>query len=579
MLVAAFLYLYKFSYNIPWQDDWIVLDILTGDRPLTLGWLWAEHNEHRLPLSKFLLIFSYKMTGDFRPAVYFTVAALGSLAFAMIRAARDLRGRTSYTDAAFPMLLLHWGHCEVFLWSFEVQYTLSVLFGGIILLVIVHSREGLSVVGAIVSGTCLVLLPLTGANGLVYVPPLTLWLTYAGLAAGSSRGPGSGRRAAVILSFAFASMLVMAAYFIGREKAGHGEHVFNFKALLVSTLQYLTGGFGPAAALAWPYSGLATAGLFLLGVVTLVVRAYRGTPPGRLQAVGLLLFLGSMACMALAMAWGRGFIGFLPPFIIMRYYILMALTPCCLYFAWAAREGSHLGASMQAALFASVALMVPSNMQAGLDWARIHGRTMEACRRELEAGSTPTVLAEHYGFFLYPWKSDEWVASRLRRMKDAKIGPFRLLHDDPAAIREVPIPPEPARVSPLTCREGAGRYFLLDASPYLEFSLDKPRFVHAIRLKCSYGDNAGVPVSFGMSWEKPGGVASAGDGGIRLEFGHPHLSPERAREELKEKTITVLVNDTIDRFRIRPDIKPCFFELSNLSFLVPGSDTRTSAGE
>jgi len=579
MLLAAILYVYIFSHNIPWQDDWIVIDILTGDRPMTLGWLWAEHNEHRLPLSKLFFIMSYKLTGDFRPAMYFSVTALGALALAMIRTARDLRGWTSPTDAFFPMILLHWGHSEVFLWSFEICYTLSVLLAGMTLLVIVYSRESLTVGGAIVLGTCLVLLPLTGAHGLVYVPPLTLWLIYAAVVVGYSRGPGAKWRAAVMLSFAFASMLVTVAYFIGREKTSNVERVFNYKALLVSALQYLTGGFGPAAALVWPYSGRATAGLFLLGGVTLVVRAYRGTSPGRLQALGLLLFLGSMAAMTLALGWGRGFVAFFPPFMIMRYYILTALAPCCLYFAWTACKGSPLGAFMQMVLFGSIGLMLPFNMQAGLDWARIHGRTMEACCRELEAGSTPTVLAEHYRFFLYPWESDDWMAKRLHRMKDARIGPFRLLHDDPVAVREVPLSVEPAKVSPMTCKEEAGRFFLLDEDPYLEFAFEKPQFVYAIKLKCSYGDLANVPVSFGMSWKKAGGKTSAGDGSIRLEFGHPHQSRKGAREELKEKTITVLVNDTIDHFRIRPDIKPCFFKLSKMSFLVPEADMKSSFEE
>jgi len=575
-LLATIAYVYRFSYNIPWQDDWIVIDILTGDRPMTLDWLWAEHNEHRLPLSKFLLIVSYKMTGDFRPAMYFNVAAMGALALAMIRAARDLRGRTSPTDAFFPIMLLHWGHSEVFLWSFEICYTLSVLLAGIALLVIVYSRESLTVGGAIVLGTCLILLPLTGANGLVHAPPLTLWLLYAGVVAGYSRGPGAKRRAAVILSFAFASMIVTAAYLIGREKRSNIEHMLNYKALLVTSLQYLTGAFGPAAAMVWPYSGRATAGLFLLGGAILVVRAYRGTSPGRLHALGLLLFLGSMACMTLALGWGRAFVAFFPPFMIMRYYILTALAPCCLYFAWTACKGYSIGSFMQMLLFGSIVLMLPFNMQAGLDWARIHGRTMEECYREIKAGSTPAVVAEHYRFFLYPWEPDEWMAKRLQRMKDVRIGPFSLLHDDPVAVREVPLSVEPAEVSPMTCTEEAGRFFLLDEDPYVEFALEKPEFVYALKLECSYGDLANVPVSFGMSWKKAGGRASAGDGSVRLEFGHPHQARESAREELKNKTITVLVNDTIDHFRIRPDIKPCFFKLSKMSFLVPEAEIKST---
>lgn len=576
-LLAAIIYVYQYSYNIPWQDDWILIDILTGERPMSLGWLWAEHNEHRLPLSKFLLIMFYKITGDFRPAMYFNVAAMGALALAMIRAARDLRGWTSPTDAFFPMLLLHWGHSEVFLWSNVISYALSVLLVGIALLVVVYSRERLTVEGAIVLGTCLVLLPLTGTNGLVHVPPLTLWLLYAGCIAGYSRCPGAKRKVVFILSFA--SILVTAAYLIGRKKTNGPEQILNCKALLVTSLQYLTGGFGPATSIVWPYSGRVTAGLFLLGGATLLVRAYRGTSPGRLQALGLLLFLGSMACITFALGWGRAFVAFFPPFMIMRYYILTALAPCCLYIAWTACKGSAFGDFMQMILFGSIVLMLPFNMQAGLDWARIHGRTMEQCYREIRAGSTPTVLAEHYRSFLYPWETDKWMATRLQRMKAARIGPFRLLHDDPVAVREVPLSVEPAKVNRMTCNEEAGRFFLLDESPNLEFALEKPAFVYALKLKCSYGDLANVPVTFAMSWSKAGGKTSAGDGSVRLEFGHPHQAREDAREALKEKTITVLVNDTINQFRIRPDIKPCYFKLSKMSFLVPEADMKSSIEE
>jgi len=37
----------------------------------------------------------------------------------------------------------------------------------------------------------------------------------------------------------------------------------------------------------------------------------------------------------------------------------------------------------------------------------------------------------------------------------------------------------------MTCKEEAGRFFLLDEDPYLEFAFEKPQFVYAIKLKCS----------------------------------------------------------------------------------------------
>ena len=57
--------------RFPFTDDWNLVPFVTGDRPVTFSWLWAQHGDHRIPLVKalFLVIYNRVTTYDFRAAV------------------------------------------------------------------------------------------------------------------------------------------------------------------------------------------------------------------------------------------------------------------------------------------------------------------------------------------------------------------------------------------------------------------------------------------------------------------------------------------------------------------------------
>src|ERR1700740_3081887 len=100
MLVAALAFVGKYGSNVPYWDEWNMVPVLVGDQPVDAHWLWSEHNGHRIPLPRLLLLGLYKLTGsDFRAGMYFNVFALGALAFTMIWVAKGQRGETSYADA------------------------------------------------------------------------------------------------------------------------------------------------------------------------------------------------------------------------------------------------------------------------------------------------------------------------------------------------------------------------------------------------------------------------------------------------------------------------------------------------
>lgn len=101
-----------FGSNVPYWDDWDMVPVLTGEQPVTLSYLWSQHNEHRLLLPRLALLGLLRLTGwDFRSGMVANVLLLGLLALGMIATARRVRGRMIYGDAFFPVVLLHWGHC------------------------------------------------------------------------------------------------------------------------------------------------------------------------------------------------------------------------------------------------------------------------------------------------------------------------------------------------------------------------------------------------------------------------------------------------------------------------------------
>jgi hypothetical protein len=106
---------------VPQGDEWYYVQELTGERPVTLDWLWTQHAEHRIPLAKLIWVGVLRLTNyDFRVGTALVVLALATTAFAMICTARSLRGRTSLSDAFFPLALLSLGQSVNLFWWWQV---------------------------------------------------------------------------------------------------------------------------------------------------------------------------------------------------------------------------------------------------------------------------------------------------------------------------------------------------------------------------------------------------------------------------------------------------------------------------
>ncbi len=150
-----------YSLRFPFGDEWQWIGKATGDEPLTLSWLWSQHNEHRMFLPRLIYLGLGALSGfDFRAGAFFNVLVLSSLSLAMMTSVCVLRGKTRLYDAFFPLLLLHWGQAENLIWGFQLNFVTAVFLEGLILLMVLRCGNRVSLRSFTLVAVCLVLLGL-----------------------------------------------------------------------------------------------------------------------------------------------------------------------------------------------------------------------------------------------------------------------------------------------------------------------------------------------------------------------------------------------------------------------------------
>src|SRR5687768_10149786 len=93
MTVAGLGFVLGFGHNVPWGDEWEFVPVLTGHESAGPRWLWAQHNEHRLPLPRAIYLGLFRLTGDFRAGMVLQVLLLSALALGLLRYLSAARGR------------------------------------------------------------------------------------------------------------------------------------------------------------------------------------------------------------------------------------------------------------------------------------------------------------------------------------------------------------------------------------------------------------------------------------------------------------------------------------------------------
>ena len=411
---------------IPLAEDWLYVPALTGHEPDLARWLWAQNNEHRMPVARLLLLATLNAAGgDFRAGGLLNLMLLALGAAALIVFVRRVRGRAETADAFFPLLLLHFGHSNQVLFPNQIMFVLSI--GLVVLLGCVLFAPGSLThpPGACGAGMALLLLPLSGFIGLFFLPPLAAFLLYAGISCrrgwrGWPRKPWLGLW--LIASCAGGSAIA-ALYFVGYEHPWWNPPSPGIAPSMRTALKVLSLAFGPAAELWWR-PAVAAVGLVVASSLWMGAhRVARQSGAARDYALGAVLFLALSAIFALVVGWGRA--GYVPQFGIPIRYIVLALpVSIASYLTWAAWP-SRAGRTGTRCLAIAMLLLLPLNNIAGYRFfAHWYQDGMSQVHADIHQGvPIDEVAARHQRFLVHWWTPGE-LARHMRMLRDAGIAPF-----------------------------------------------------------------------------------------------------------------------------------------------------------
>jgi hypothetical protein len=108
----------------------------------------------------------------------------------------------------------------------------------------------------------------------------------------------------------------------------------------------------------------------------------------------------------------------------------------------------------------------------------------------------------------------------------------------------------------MSWKDGAGEG--LGEGSHLVFALPRREFVYGIRLRfvlSGAGNRLGILRAF---WGDRGEGFAPGPGRSDLRY---------VQSDGRERALTLWVNRMVDRFRLDPDVKPCHFELREITLL------------
>lgn len=163
----------------PFGDDWfVVTNIAQGNGPLSFAWLWAQHNEHRIPITRLLIWLDLFVFGGTNKSLFVEIFFMQLLHWAAISCVierwtafeppirRTLQG-------LFAFCLFHPNQYENFTWAFQISFILPFTIITVALLAITfYERLRCRAVAGVFVAMAPLLAALNMAGGLVAGPVL-----------------------------------------------------------------------------------------------------------------------------------------------------------------------------------------------------------------------------------------------------------------------------------------------------------------------------------------------------------------------------------------------------------------------
>lgn len=431
MMLAALICIVLYGRNIPMAEDWLMVNPLTGNESNLGKWLWQQNNEHRIPLPKLIYLFFLKLTnGDFRCGMVLNVLSLGGLSALLIKVFNYIRGgKTKYTDAFFPIVFLHIGNWPNMFWSWQFTFVLPTVLTCLLIIIVVQYTKLLNLKLAILASVLMILLPLCGANGLIYLLPVLPWLAYEGFVQFRGKELGANRKIGILLfGSVFLTLLIVGVYFIGYERPSWNPPSPGLRATLKTGAKFMAMAFGPSASLSWRLS-ISMVMLLVTLTMGLIVFAIFKTRGREFQrAVGLFFFLGTSIIFALAIGYGRA--GLVPSVGLPTRYVLLAVpTLIICYSIWELYGLPIMRNMINWGLFISMLVLFVNNTKDGFAWRNYYLGGADTVIKDLKQGIPQSVLIQRHQNFLLHWNKQMLISS-MQQLKKAKMGPFKSMKDD-----------------------------------------------------------------------------------------------------------------------------------------------------
>jgi hypothetical protein len=428
MVLAAFLCVFRYGRNIPLAEDWLLVAPLTGYEPDMPGWLWQQNNEHRIPFPKLVMFGLIKLSnGNFKAGMYMNVLLLGSLALGVLLLLRKMRGgRTKYADAFFPVLLLHIGNWENMVWGWQLSFVLPTVLTLTFFLILIKNPLLNKTSAAVATGLILISLPLSGGNGLLFVPFLGLWLLYCAFYNRRNLPITKARNlvCGILLACSIISMLLCGVYFIGYERATWNPPSPGIVESIKTSGKFILLSVGPVVKYYWQIALLALVAIagIVAGSLYLVARAslHKEESIERQRAWVLALFFCCLAVFSIAIGWGRA--GLVPQYGMPDRYVLFA-SPL-LFICFFAGEFFEKKGLIQTILFLMMFLLIPANTKAGFKWREWYQKGIQALELDMARNMTDLELAGENKTFLIHWWEDEKLAKHIQMLQEVENSPF-----------------------------------------------------------------------------------------------------------------------------------------------------------
>jgi len=419
--------------SVPMAEDWYNVAVFTGHRDIP-EWLWEQNNEHRSPVPRLFSLGVLKLAHGRHSVlgavnlVLLALTAAGLIAFA--RRARG--GESRLTDTFFPLVLLNWGHSCHVLHSYLVALIMPVMGVLVIGCALVRPRNLADPRVALAAALSLVVLPLCGLTGLLYVPTFGAALAFVAWLLGTGKYDWPVQRTASAILGVGVTLAVIASalYFVGYEPPPWSRPSPGTWLALRSAGRVLSLGFGVAAEWHWTPFILATAAFLGLTVLTLALRVWRARGEARETALGLAIFASTAIVFGFGIGWSRA--GWEAEFgIPSRYALLVAPAFIAGYLAWDRLELRTSRGVVTLLAFALLALL-PFNTRAGDVWfANWYRAGMQKFQWDLDHGIPIDSLAQkHQPFLVHWWESGE-LAENMRWLKQHRVRPFDKAKDTP----------------------------------------------------------------------------------------------------------------------------------------------------